>query len=316
MKNKRVYIVIAAVAVSVAVISGLAWFFMAPLFSSNKQEQYVGEKSGADVLKTVCVDFKSKMRDVLSASVKSATGEKVNLDGSLDIEEAVINGRDYTEGKTLHVDMADLQKDAIMSQIKSSFNTGVNIDFDRISAIVGNMDEETIKQYEKIADKLSGYMITAAETVVDAGTYEKQPGTVNLSVGDETLEAVSYKVNIPVEVVIGSTEKAIDDIFNDAEIAPYITMLKVLGAQLEKEELKKSFREQFKVDNIYFTMYVKEEKLCGMHIDGTWYDKNSKDKAEWVFWNDKFSFDIDVDNYYGKSCKLKGNGAVMQEKPV
>lgn len=312
-KNKRVVIAIAAIVAVVAVVSGIALFLIAPLFGGKGQKQQVSEKSGADILKAASSDLKVKFSGIMStqASVNSAFDEVKGLDGSLDIEEAIINGKDYTEGKVLHYELSDLLNESSMSGVNSGYNTGLNtgmyMDMDTVSSMLENVDEETIKQYDKVARKMSGYMVTAVETVIDKSSYEKQTGTVQLSIGDEKFDAVAYKVVIPVSAVISSADKAIDDIFNDADIAPYITMLRAAGAQFDKDEMKNSLREQLKAESIYFTMYVKNEELCGIYMDGTWYDKDSNDKAEYLFWNNKFGFNINIENYEGNSCKLKGN---------
>lgn len=315
MKNKRVIIAVVVIA-AVAVISGIALLFMKPVVSGRGQEQKVSEKSGADILKAASGDVKAKFGKAMStpASVNSALNIMEKFDCSIDIEEAVINGKDYTEGKVLHYKLSDLLNDNNMSASNPEYNmgngSGMSIDQDAVSSMLEKMDEETIEQYQKVAEKLSNYVVAAIDTVIEKSSYEKQPETIQLSIGDEKLDADAYKVIIPVSVVVSSFEKTIDDIFNDADIAPYITMLKTVGAQLDRDELKSLVREQLNMENICFTMYVKNEKLCGFYMDGTWYNKDSDDKAEYVFWNNKFGFNIYIDNYEGNSCKLKGNGKI------
>lgn len=301
MKNKRVIITTAAIIAAVAVISGIALFLIAPLLGGNGQGKQVSEKSGAEILKTAGSDFRGKFGNIMSISAASGTladdvpAQIEKIGGSIDIEEAVINGKDYTEGGVLHYELSDLLDNS-------------NILDNEIVSAAEKIDEETIKQYQKVAEKLSGYMINAAETVVDGSLYEKQEGTVQLSIGDETVAAQAYKVTIPVSVIVSSTEAAIDNIFNDADIAPYITMLKAAGLKLDRDEMKNAIGGQLNIESIYFTMYVKDEKLCGLYTDGTWYDKESKDKAEYLFIDNKFAFNINIDDYKGNRCKFKGNG--------
>lgn len=301
MKNKRVIITTAAIIAAVAVISGIALFLIAPLLGENGQGKQVSEKSGAEILKTAGSDFRGKFGNIMSISAASGTladdvpAQIEKIGGSIDIEEAVINGKDYTEGGVLHYELSDLLDNS-------------NILDNEIVSAAEKIDEETIKQYQKVAEKLSGYMINAAETVVDGSLYEKQEGTVQLSIGDETVAAQAYKVTIPVSVIVSSTEAAIDNIFNDADIAPYITMLKAAGLKLDRDEMKNAIGGQLNIESIYFTMYVKDEKLCGLYTDGTWYDKESKDKAEYLFIDNKFAFNINIDDYKGNRCKFKGNG--------
>lgn len=299
MKNKRVIIVTLVVAAVIAAISGIALFLVSPLLGGKGKGQQVSEKSGAEILKTAGSNFRNKFSGVMStsmsASAEDALAQMAKLEGWIDIEEAVIDGKDYTDGKTLHYELSDILNDS-------------NISKNEIISAAEKIDEETIKQYQKLAEKLSGYMVSAAESVVDGSKYEKQQGTVQLSVGDETIEAEAYNVTIPVSVIISSTENAIDNIFNDADIAPYITMLKAAGLKLDRDEMKKALREQFDMESIYFTMYVKNEMLCGLYMDGTWYDKASENKAEFLFWNNKFGFNINTEDYKGNNFKLKGNG--------
>lgn len=306
MKNKRVIIVTAAVVAVIAAISGIALFLVAPLFGGKGKGQQASEKSGAEILKTAGSDFRNKFSGVMSTSMSmSASAEDVlaqmaKLEGWIDIEEAVVDGKDCTDGKTLHYELSDILNDS-------------DISGNEIISAAEKVDEETVKRYQMIAEKLSGYMVNAAELVVDGSTYEKQQETVRLSLGDETITAEAYKVTIPVRVIINSTESAIDNIFNDADIAPYITMLKAAGIKLDRDEMKKSLREQFDMESIYFTMYVKDEMLCGLYMDGTWYDESSENKVEYLFWNNKFGFNINADDYKGYSFKFKGNGKLGQD---
>lgn len=299
MKNKRVIIVTAVIAAVVAVIAGTALFLAAPLLGNKGQGQQLSEKSGAEILKTAGSDFKGRLTDIMAVSTVASTedvlAQMAKIDGWIDIEEAVINGEDFTEGKTLHYELSEILKDS-------------NISENEIISAAEKVDEETIKQYQKIAEKLLGYMVNAAEAVADGSTYEKQQETVQLSIGDETITAEAYKVTIPVTVVISSTENAIDNIFNDADIAPYITMLKAAGLKIDRDEMKKALREQLHMESIYFTMYVKDEMLCGLYMDGTWYDKALENKVEYLFWNNKFGFNINGADYEGNSFRFKCNG--------
>ncbi len=301
MKNKRVIIATAAAVAAVAVISGIALFLAAPLFGGGGQQG--SEKSGAEILKAAGSDFRGKFGGIMSISTStslSAEGvleQMTKYDGWIDIEEAVINGTDYTEGGVLHYELSDLLNDS-------------NVSDNEIISAAEKVDEEMIKQYQKIGEKLSGYMVNAVETVVDAGAYEKQQGMVKLSIGDETIDVEAYKVTIPVSAIISSTENAIDNIFNDADIAPYITMLKAVGVKLDRDEMKKVLRERLSMESVYFTMYVKDDTLCGLYMDGTWYDNASGDKAEYLFWNNKFGFNIKVNDYKGNSCSFKANGKI------
>lgn len=299
MKNKRVIIVTAVIAAVVAVIAGTALFLAAPLLGNKGQGQQLSEKSGAEILKTAGSDLKGSFTDIMAVSTAVSTedvlAQMAKIDGWIDIEEAVINGEDFTEGKTLHYELSEILKDS-------------NISENEIISAAEKVDEETIKQYQKIAEKLLGYMVNAAETVADGSTYEKQQETVQLSIGDETITAEAYKVTIPVTVVISSTENAIDNIFNDADIAPYITMLKAAGLKIDRAEMKKALREQLDMESIYFTMYVKDEMLCGLYMDGTWYDKALENKMEYLFWNNKFGFNINGADYEGNSFRFKCNG--------
>jgi len=308
MKKRRVIVAAVMVAV-IAVILGIVLIFTRYVTGEMGQEQKTSEKSGADILKAASGDVKIKFSKAMStpATVNSTLNIMEKLDCSIDIEEAVINGKDYTDGKVLHYKLSDLLNDNNMPASSPEHNIGMNLNKDAVSSIFEKMDEETIKQYQKAAEKLSNYIVAAIDTLIDKSSYEKQPETIQLSIGDEKFDADAYKVVIPVSVVVSSIEVAIDDIFNDAELAPYITMLKTVGVQLNRDKLKSLIREQLDMENICFTMYVKNEKLCGFYMDGTWYDKDSDNKVEYVFQNNKFGFNIYMENE-GNSCKLKGNG--------
>lgn len=299
MKNKRVIIVTAAIVAAIAFISGVALFFAAPLLGNRGQGKQFSEKSGAEILKTAGGDFRNKFSGVMSVSTAASTEDVLaqiaKIEGWIDIEEAVINGEDFTDGKTLHYELSEILNNS-------------NISENEIISAAEKVDEETIKQYQKIAEKLLGYMVNAAEAVADGSTYEKQQETVQLSLGDETITAEAYKVTIPVPVLISSTENAIDNIFNDVDIAPYITMLKAAGLKIDRNEMKKALREQLHMESIYFTMYVKDEMLCGLYMDGTWYDKALENKAQYLFWNNKFGFNINGADYEGNSFRFKCNG--------
>lgn len=158
MKNKRVIIVTLVVAAVIAAISGIALFLVSPLLGGKGKGQQVSEKSGAEILKTAGSNFRNKFSGVMStsmsASAEDALAQMAKLEGWIDIEEAVIDGKDYTDGKTLHYELSDILNDS-------------NISKNEIISAAEKIDEETIKQYQKLAEKLSGYMVSAAESVVD-----------------------------------------------------------------------------------------------------------------------------------------------------
>lgn len=317
MKNKKVIIVTAAVVAAAAVISGIVLFLATPFFGGRGQQESEKKQQNKqvyykEILKTAGSDFKGRFSDIMSVSAAAPQSKQLSpedvlsqmakLEGWIDIEEAAIGGKDYTEGGTLHYELSDLLND-----INSSENEIISA-AEKNGQSLADVDEETIKRYQKIVEKLSGYMVNAAEEVVDGSTYEKQQETVQLSLGDETITAEAHKVIIPVPVIISSAENAIDNIFNDADIAPYITMLNAAGLKLDRDEMKKTLREKLDMESIYFTMYVKDDTLCGLYMDGTWYDEASESKAEYLFWNDKFGFNIDATDYEGNSFKFKCNG--------
>ncbi len=225
----------------------------------------------------------------------------------------IVNVHMYTDGKTMYIRIPELATNSLKSSVETNTTTedGTTVETSdaQMSAIIkamSNMDEETMKQYAKVFEAVIGHMVTGLDHVIDKAQYTKNEGTVTVSAGDLGSEAYeSYLVTVSKAEIIAGYNKAIDAIFDDTTIVPYITMLNTIGAKLDKDTLKSEFSDGMKdsPETYKFTMYTKDSKFAGIGINVADYD--SKETGTITLMSvggESVYIGMEHDNEYMKFC--------------
>lgn len=117
-----------------------------------------------------------------------------------------------------------------------------------------------------------GHVVDGLDYAIDKSVYQKSEGTVNISAGDMASDTVdSYTVTVNKQDVIDGFNKAVEAIFDDSSITPYITMLNTMGSKIDKETIKKEFADGLQdfASSMTFTMYAKNDAFAGISVDAS-----------------------------------------------
>lgn len=319
-KKKKTPIVIGVVAAIVAVLVCVGVFFVMPLIKAKKTVD--PNKQGADILKAESAQIETMLNKALTSGSVLSSASTNRVVGSFTVDKALFDNTDllsylnvntiqydiqfdaakqkingtiglaqgsgqpvltlqyYTDGKKLYMKAPQLLDSSLTADIEMDSD----VDFSTAAGVLGTMDASVLNQYMEVLQSIIKHMVVGINDVIDNCRYIKSEGTVALSYGDISINAAYYDVTVTKSALIGGFNKAVDAMFDDSEIAPYITMLAAVGARMDRESMKADFAKELDhYQDVHFVMYTKEDKFCGVSLDVAQFGEGKKGKVEIVF---------------------------------
>lgn len=304
--KKKIWPVVTAIVAVLVLLAGIGTYFAYPYISemiSPKKGAVSALKNATADLETLLVNAIDKGMQVNSSEKQNAKGslkleelniagidyksyvkaDTINYDIDADVKTGNIGGTlSLSSGKAQSVidlkyyfDGSSNLYFSLPKLFSNSFKTSMSVTGSGVlsgadtSQIMKSLSGSDIEKYKPAMQALVKKMTDVLDNMIDNGVYTKNKNKESVILKDSTVEANTYDIVFTKAVMEEAMMTAVDQIYTDSSISPYLTML-AIADETDKESLKTDIKNHIEmIGDVRIKVYIADKKFVKADFDAS-----------------------------------------------